>query len=286
MIHTKTTSTFMIVSFLILCAGSASAATSLTLAWDPSPSSGVTGYVMSWGTRSGVYTSTLDVGNALSAPVPGLADGTTYYFAVQAYNADFALSAYSNEVSGQTSTPTTPLAVTCNAPTAASPDGNPVGVQIVMSVTGGTAPYTKTCSPASPYPVGSTPVMCTATDMLKATASCNTVVVVTGPPPAAPTPPLTITCPQLKAYSTDGQAIPLTYAPTVSGGVNPLNVTCTPPSGSSFAVGTTTLTCKVTDAVGQTATCSASEVVSGPSSSGPSSRKHGRKWQQQSLQRH
>ena len=135
-IHSKATLTFVIVSFLILCAGSASAA-GLTLAWDPSPSFGVTGYLVSWGTKSGVYTSTLDVGNALSAPVPGLADGTTYYFAVQAYDTTYALSRYSNEVTGETSTAAAPLAITCNAPAATSSNGNPVGVQIVTTVTGG-----------------------------------------------------------------------------------------------------------------------------------------------------
>src|SRR5262245_641526 len=103
------------------------------LAWDPSPTSGVPGYVMSWGVRSGVYTSTLDVGNTLSAQVPGLADGTTYFFAVQAYNATTALSTYSNEVTGQTSAAAAPLAVTCNAPTASSPNGGPVGAQVVTT---------------------------------------------------------------------------------------------------------------------------------------------------------
>jgi len=266
-IHTKTTSTFVIVSFLILCAGSASAATSLTLAWDPSPSSGVTGYVMSWGTRSSVYTSTLDVGNVLSAAVPGLADGTTYYFAVQAYNADFALSAYSNEVSGQTSTPATPLAVKCSAPTASSPNGNPVSVQVTTAVVGGAAPVTTTCSPASGslFPVGSTTITCTAVDASKTTASCSTVVVVTGPAAApTPAPAPTITCPQPTGNSTPNKAIPLTFAPTVSGGAGSLNVTCTPPSGSLFSAGTTTISCSVTDAQGRTASCSATAVVSGP----------------------
>jgi hypothetical protein len=46
--------------------------------------------------------------------------------------------------------------------------------------------------------------------------------------------------------------------------VNPLNVSCTLPSGSSFPVGTTTLSCTVTDALGRPASCSASAVVSGP----------------------
>jgi Fibronectin type III domain/HYR domain len=255
-----------VMSLLMLSAVSASAA-SLTLAWDSSPST-VAGYLVSWGTRSGAYDHTLDVGNALSAPVPGLADGTNYYFVVQAYSSNFTLSAYSNEVSGQTPTLATPLSIMCSAPTATSTDGNPVKVQVSTTVAGGTPPVATTCSPASGslFPVGSTPVTCSAVDTLKATASCSTAVVVNGPPP-----PPTITCPQPKATSTDGQAVPLTFAPTVSGGVDPLNVSCTPPSGSLFPVGTTTLTCTVTDALGRKASCTASGVVSSPK------RNHGKK---------
>jgi len=260
-----------IMSLLVLSTVSASAA-SLTLAWDSSSSTFVTGYLVSWGTRSGAYDHTLDVGNALSAPVPGLADGTNYYFVVQAYSSTYTLSAYSNEVSGQTPTLATPLSIICSAPTATSTDGNPVKVQVSTTVAGGTPPVTTTCSPASGslFPVGSTPVACSAVDALKATASCNTVVVVNGPPP-----PPTITCPQPKATSTDGQAVPLTFAPTVSGGVDPLNVSCTPPSSSLFPVGTTTLSCTVTDALGRTASCSTPVVVSGRGG-----KSNGKKWQQ------
>jgi hypothetical protein len=41
-------------------------------------------------------------------------------------------------------------------------------------------------------------------------------------------------------------------------------VSCTPSSGSLFPVGTTTISCSVTDAQGRTASCSATAVVSGP----------------------
>ncbi|MBK8338081.1 MAG: PKD domain-containing protein [Sterolibacteriaceae bacterium] len=67
-----------------------------SLAWNASASSGVTGYKVHYGTASRNYATHLDVGGALSATVPNLTAGTTYYFAVTAYNAA-GESGYSNE---------------------------------------------------------------------------------------------------------------------------------------------------------------------------------------------
>ncbi|TXG78324.1 MAG: fibronectin type III domain-containing protein, partial [Rhodocyclaceae bacterium] len=57
-----------------------------SLAWNASASSGVTGYKVHYGTASGTYGTHLDVGNTLSATIPNLTSGATYYFAVTAYN--------------------------------------------------------------------------------------------------------------------------------------------------------------------------------------------------------
>jgi lysophospholipase L1-like esterase len=53
-------------------------------------------------------------------------------------------------------------------------------------------------------------------------------------------------------------------APTVSGGVSPVAFSCSPLSGSAFAVGATTVTCRVTDAAAQTASCTLTVRVSAP----------------------
>jgi lysophospholipase L1-like esterase len=45
-------------------------------------------------------------------------------------------------------------------------------------------------------------------------------------------------------------------APVVSGGTQPVSVACTPASGSSFPLGSTTVTCTATDAASRQATCS------------------------------
>jgi lysophospholipase L1-like esterase len=53
-----------------------------------------------------------------------------------------------------------------------------------------------------------------------------------------------------------GGSLPVSYPPpTASGGVPPLTVTCTPPSGAPFTLGTTPVFCSVTDARGQLRQC-------------------------------
>ena len=71
---------------------------SVTLVWDPSTDPTVTGYKFYWGTASGVYGSSVDVGLVTTYTVTGLLSGHTYYFAVTDYNASKQESTYSNEV--------------------------------------------------------------------------------------------------------------------------------------------------------------------------------------------
>jgi lysophospholipase L1-like esterase len=80
-------------------------------------------------------------------------------------------------------------------------------------------------------------------------------------PPVAPTPPSNppaLACPAaVTTPSIDGRPIAVTYPdPTITGGQSPFTLTCAPVSGASYAVGTTPVTCTVTDAQRRTATCS------------------------------
>jgi PKD repeat protein len=75
-----------------------------SLAWNASASTGVTGYKVYYGTASRSYSTHVDVQGALSTTVPNLAAGTTYYFAVTAYNAA-GESGYSNEASAAIPSP-------------------------------------------------------------------------------------------------------------------------------------------------------------------------------------
>jgi len=73
---------------------------SLTLGWNASASTGVTGYRIYYGTASGNYTNSLTaVGNVTAATISGLAAGVTYYFAVTAINASGLASTFSNQAS-------------------------------------------------------------------------------------------------------------------------------------------------------------------------------------------
>ncbi len=85
-------------------------------------------------------------------------------------------------------------------------------------------------------------------------ASCSSP---TSPSPAPASPP-TLACPvDVAAQSANGDAVTVSYtAPAVTGGSQPVSVTCTPASGNFFSVGTTPVTCRVTDALGRDATCS------------------------------
>jgi len=72
---------------------------SVPLAWNPSPSTDVTGYRVYYGSASGNYTNSVLVGNVTTNMVTGLAAGVTYYFSITAVNADGQESPFSNEIS-------------------------------------------------------------------------------------------------------------------------------------------------------------------------------------------
>ena len=114
-----------------------------------------------------------------------------------------------------------------------------------------------TCVPAtgSFFPVGSTLVTCTA-----ATGSqCTFTVIVND------TQPPSITCPANIAVSTAPNLCAATVAfplPAVSDNCPGVGVpVCVPPSGSTFQKGVTPVSCTVSDASGNTATCSFSVTV-------------------------
>jgi PKD repeat protein len=72
----------------------------INLAWDASPSDGVAGYKLFYGSASNSYQTSIDVGNVTSYQIAGLTSGNPYFFAIKAYNAAKSIeSTYSNEVS-------------------------------------------------------------------------------------------------------------------------------------------------------------------------------------------
>lgn len=85
------------------------------------------------------------------------------------------------------------------------------------------------------------------------TASCTDTANVGGPSNPGPV----IACPApVTIESTTGAAITVNYpAPTVTQGAQPINTTCSPPSGSTFQLGTTSVTCTARDANQRTDGC-------------------------------
>ena len=70
---------------------------SVTLAWNPSTSLDVVGYIIYYGTASRVYSDCVLVGNATSVTLSGLVPGTTYYFAATTVDILGNESEFSNE---------------------------------------------------------------------------------------------------------------------------------------------------------------------------------------------
>ena len=95
---------------------------------------------------------------------------------------------------------------------------------------------------------------------LAATAAC-------GGSPVKPPPALSITCPlNVSTQASTGQtAVPVSFPPpTVSGGRQPVTTSCTPASGASFEIGDTRVSCSVSDAAQQSATCSFTVTIQAP----------------------
>ncbi len=93
------------ILFALLLASPPVHAAQLTLGWNAVSYSQLSGYCLSYGTKSGSYTTNITLAsNATSYTVTGLADSTTYYLAVKACSTA-GDSSYSNQVSANTPTP-------------------------------------------------------------------------------------------------------------------------------------------------------------------------------------
>ncbi|XP_071959784.1 hyalin-like [Antedon mediterranea] len=110
-----------------------------------------------------------------------------------------------------------------------------------------------TCTPpsGSSFNIGSTNVVCSARDTAGNRGSC--IFTVTVNDVDAPT----LTCPRnIEENSSTDQAIVTWNDPSVTDNVDTcLSATCTPPSGSSFNIGSTDVTCSATDSAGYTGSC-------------------------------
>lgn len=94
----------IIITACLLLAMHYAIAASVNLAWDatvPTANNPTlpSGYKIAYGTSSGVYDNSVDVGNVTTALLDGLQDNVQYFIAAQAYaTAENVVSVYSNEI--------------------------------------------------------------------------------------------------------------------------------------------------------------------------------------------
>ena len=121
---------------LLLCSAGQLFAADVSLAWDASTSTGVTGYKLYIGTASKTYGSPITIGNQTTYTVTGLSVGT-YYFAVTAITSS-AESGFSNEVSATV----TASGITCDLNSDNSI--NVLDLQRMVNIVLGLAPQSST----------------------------------------------------------------------------------------------------------------------------------------------
>ena len=94
-------------------------------------------------------------------------------------------------------------------------------------------------------------------------AAASVLIGACGDNPVDPTAHVQISCPASKsAESLSGEPVVVDFGtPSTSGGTAPVSVTCNPPSGSKFPVGTTPVQCTARDAKQQTASCTLNVTV-------------------------
>jgi hypothetical protein len=117
------------------------------------------------------------------------------------------------------------------------------------------------CAPPSgfEFPKGTTTVTCTATDGVGNTNSCAFTVTVNDEEP-----PQIVCPPDMVVDATDEAGAVVSFSVTAADACSTLTVACVPPSGSTFPVGTTSVTCTATDAAGNTNGCGFNVTVNSP----------------------
>lgn len=272
-----------ILAFAMLFAIQASAA-QISLAWNVSPSASVTGYKLYYGQASGNYTTSSDVGNNLSYTVGGLTSGQNYYFAVTAYDAAGAQSAFSNEVAG-----TAPTATTADFTASPTSGTAPLTATFVNKSAGATsyswnfgdsgstnntstaASPTHTYNSAGAYTVT---LNATGADGTKSKTLTSYINVSAPAATANKAPTGTITSPSANATVAQGSSVsfqgtgtdpdnntPLAYSWNFGNGSTPSTSTAQNPTVTFGTAGTYTVSLTVKDSKGLAATTPATRVV-------------------------
>jgi putative Ig domain-containing protein len=194
----------------VVAAVRAAAADTLTVTWDPSVDSNVSGYVVYIGSQPSVYTQTFDIGKTTMFSYVNAVPGQKYYFAVAAYAPGPLFSAKSSEISATSNAApvlTSPGNQTSNVGQAVTlqlagrdPEGKPLtygasGLPAGLMLTTSTGSIT-----GSPTTGGTYSVTASASDgVLKTTVSFTWTVsgtTATAPVPVSPSGTLTTNTPK------------------------------------------------------------------------------------------
>lgn len=189
-------------------------------------------------------------------------DGTVLFDVVSVSSSTNEINSANNTAAATTRVSSAAAcALTCPDDITQDNDANQCGAVVNYTVPSGTNCTNVICTPPSGsfFPTGTpTPVTCAG----DTGNSCGfNVRIHDTRTPATPT----ITCPGDitvgEEFDGAGEA-PVSYAsPTTTG--NCVNVVCSPPSGSNFVTGTTTVTCTATDSSNNSVTCSFTVTVNG-----------------------
>ena len=188
----------------------------------------------------------------VGAPTCMPASGSSFPLGATTVNCTVSDAAMNTASCSFTVTVSAGCAITCPANITTSNNPNQCGAVVTYPAPTTSGPCgTVTCTPASGsfFPVGTTTVTCSE----MSGAMCTFTVTVND------TQPPTITCPaNVTANNTPGMcSAVVTYgAVSATDNCTAPAIMCSQPSGSTFPVGTTTVTCTATDAASNTATCS------------------------------
>ncbi|MDE1876827.1 MAG: HYR domain-containing protein, partial [Thaumarchaeota archaeon] len=202
-------------------------------------------------------TGSIDNGQAI------IASGTTSWSFSTGHLADgtHIIMVTATDNNGNTVTKSVSVTIDTDLPTLTVPSPitaqatGPHGAVVSYTSTGNDnpdGPITPVCTPSSgsTFALGSTTINCAVTDKAGNTATASFQVLVQDTMPPTIKLPGTIT-----QEATGPSGAPVTFSATATDivdGTDP--VTCTPSSGSTFALGSTTINCSSTDAHGNTAT--------------------------------
>lgn len=153
-----------------------------------------------------------------------------------------------------------PLTISCSTNiTMQATDAGGAVVNYSVTASGGCSAPTVSAIPASGslFPIGTNTVNATASDSCGDTNSCSFTVTVY--------PQLTVSCStNITARASDSNGAQVFFNFSASGGCSSPSITANPPSGSTFAIGTNTVTVTANDTCGNTNTCAFTVTVAPP----------------------